>query len=207
MTTGQTYGQALKEIASAGEERSASARQLLSSWDATDSRLRSKSVETQASVASASVSLGDPNSWRVSGFSPNDGSYWTSMILVIDGVYCSASGCSVTDHMQITTTVNPGVTASRINTNILYFPNNGGLTTRRWYLYAICRGGTCGNVQAIDNRMTFERSITHWDRSGGAPLTIALGVQVNTRYNTVTDGSKTADCYGRSGGDRRCFYR
>lgn len=208
-TTGQSYGEALSAIAGSTDPRAMSAKKLLGQWESKGARLRATTVGAASSAAAvANVSMGDANSWRVSGYPPGDKSYWISMVLIIDGVYCNSSGCTVTDHMQITSTVSPGVNTSRIITNILYSPNSGGLNTRRWYPYALCRGAVCSSQTPYNNNnMYIERYITHWNRSGGAPLTIALGVQVNTRYNTVSDGSKTADCYGASGNDPRCFYR
>ncbi len=204
---GESYVSVLGRIANDSRDpRSAAAGKLLRTGSSMDDRSRrGLQLPVNAPAIVASVNLGNPNSWRVSGNAIYN--YWQSMIMIIDVAFCSST-CTTTDHMQITSTVNPGTTVTRINTGILYFPNAGNILTRRWYPYAICSGIICGTTAPFNNNATTIVTYVYYSptRSGGRPLTIALGVQASTTANTVTDGSKTADCYGGSGGDTACYY-
>ena len=134
------------------------------------------------------------------------------MLITFEGAYATSGGTTVTDRMQITVTVNPGTVTSRVNSNMQYFPNSGGFKSRKYFVYALCTTTSqCGinsNSPLVSpSTSSTEHYVSHTSRSGGKALIIAVGVRLSTIANTVANGAKTRACYGRSGGDHRCFYK
>lgn len=130
------------------------------------------------------------------------------MKLIVEGAYCSSSGCNVTDRITLTVTVNPGTVSSRIDVKQLYSPSAGNFGTSRTMAYHPIIFGKVGPTGSqIQSKNNWQYVLAGYSsRSGWKPLTIAVGVRVTSPAGAVVDGAKTADCYGSTENDHSCYY-
>lgn len=158
-------------------------------------------------MKAAGYSYSDPNSYGVRGAKAGDGSYWTGMKLVVSGLFCSKE-CVETDRIETLVTVNPGTETSKIVfTRETYLPNAGNFKNIQYGTIALCRGQVCGSQKTmVSSGSTRYMTLKTSSSRSGNVLTVAVNMRVSAPNRTVDDGAKTADCTGRTGSDKRCFY-
>lgn len=164
--------------------------------------------EQQPSTTRAASTPGNPGTYPVRGGPLGDFSYWRGdPMLQINGNLCGSGGCQVTDRYVVRATVSPGVQSSRIELQSTYFPSSGRLSAQAVSSIAITSGRDVGYSRVLTGGGGFTTHyLNSWERLSGKRLTVALELNVQTPQGPMFDAAKTADCFGRTGGDTRCFY-
>ncbi len=164
-------------------------------------------LDNALNVGTYSVTPSNPNTFPVRGVKTGDRWAWHQMRTIVEGAYCTSSGCTVTDKFSVRATVDPGTKTSKLTLTTSYFPNSGAFSQRRLRLFAVCSGRVCGtNLYTGWKTGTSVKYLTSTSDRSGKPLTIATGLEAYSPRGWTYDGAKTRDCTGRSGRDNRCRY-
>lgn len=167
----------------------------------------------------AAGSYDDPNSWPVQGRKQGDGSYWIANPMAwAERHKCSLFSCSITDRAEVKATITPtrlktGSKKSKgtpVNGILWHSKSSGnfsGMHIDVWGItnYRVMYKSAPGTVQLANgqSKKAYARNDVDLARNR---LTVAVQFWVLSDGNWHATGGKTADCIGRAGSDRRCFY-
>lgn len=156
------------------------------------------------------VNGNSPNSFPVRGAPGSGNSYWTGMVLEVDGDFCSVAGCGpVTDKYTSNVTVNPGAVTSRINAqNVYWYKGTPSFGNKHFDIYAINRGSIVGTIETGNLGSSPQFFVKNNRALNGSVLTIAVALWVygNPTGTYGDDGAKTHDCTCAASPDNSCRY-
>lgn len=145
------------------------------------------------------------------GSSSTDSSYWQNAKNIIALKRCGTSGCTPdTDRITQTTTYNPGVKSSRLDTKYIYSPNARNFTDWSYRFQAVCLGEVCDRDVKARPATSQRLILNDYGSRKGKRLTLALalGVYSPKTGSWMYDASKTRDCMGSTkSGDNRFWYK
>jgi hypothetical protein len=137
---------------------------------------------------------------------------WCSLKLELAVEYCDPEGCTQTDRMTVTITVDPGIKTSRASFNAIYFPDDHNYAGFhfQWWVLCLSIERTCGsdNTDSFGGsdhgtfKMTSEDDMYH-SRVTHAITLWGLFVRNGQYYN---DDAKTGTAFCASKPDTWCAY-